>query len=113
MTGATRCWSPRAAPKRSPPRIMGLAGPGDEVVLIEPAYDSYRPIAEAAGATVKAVTLAPPDFRLTDAMLAAAITPQHPRGDDQLAAQSHRPGVRRRDEMEAHRAGGDAKATPM
>ena len=37
--------------------IMGLAGPGDEMVLIEPAYDSYRPIAEAAGAVVKAVTL--------------------------------------------------------
>ena len=30
--------------------IMGLVGPGDEVVLIEPAYDSYRPIAEAVGA---------------------------------------------------------------
>ena len=56
--------------------IMGLAGPGDEVVLIEPAYDSYRPIAEAAGAVVKTVTLAPPDFRLTHAMLAAAITPR-------------------------------------
>jgi aspartate/methionine/tyrosine aminotransferase len=56
--------------------IMGLAGPGDEVVLIEPAYDSYRPIAEAAGAVVKTVTLAPPDFRLTGAMLAAAITPR-------------------------------------
>jgi N-succinyldiaminopimelate aminotransferase len=56
--------------------IMGLAGPGDEVVLIEPAYDSYRPIAEAAGAVVKTITLTPPDFRLTGAMLAAAITPR-------------------------------------
>ena len=28
---------------------MGLVGPGDEVVLIEPAYDSYRPIVEAVG----------------------------------------------------------------
>jgi N-succinyldiaminopimelate aminotransferase len=56
--------------------ILGLAGPGDEVVLIEPAYDSYRPIAEAAGATVKTVSLTPPDFRLSEAMLAAAITPR-------------------------------------
>ena len=56
--------------------IMGLAGPGDEVVLIEPAYDSYRPIAEAVGAAIKTITLAPPDFRLTDSMLAAAITPR-------------------------------------
>lgn len=56
--------------------ILGLAGPGDEVVLIEPAYDSYRPIAEAAGASVKTVTLAPPAFRLTYEMLAAAVTPR-------------------------------------
>ena len=56
--------------------ILGLAGPGDEVVLIEPAYDSYRPIAEAAGAVVKTITLAPPSFRLTHEMLAAAITPR-------------------------------------
>ncbi|MGZ5921431.1 MAG: aminotransferase [Rhizomicrobium sp.] len=56
--------------------ILGLVGPGDEIVLIEPAYDSYRPIAEAAGAVVKTVTLAPPDFRLTYVMLAAAITPR-------------------------------------
>src|SRR5580765_823647 len=30
--------------------ILALAGGGGEVVLIEPAYDSYRPIALAAGA---------------------------------------------------------------
>jgi len=56
--------------------IMALAGPGDEVVLIEPAYDSYRPIAEAMGTIIKTITLTPPDFRLTEAMLAAAITPR-------------------------------------
>jgi N-succinyldiaminopimelate aminotransferase len=56
--------------------IMALAGPGDEVVLIEPAYDSYRPIAEAAGATIKTVTLAPPHWRLTRETLAAAVTPK-------------------------------------
>ncbi|HEX4533082.1 MAG TPA: aminotransferase [Rhizomicrobium sp.] len=55
--------------------IMGLAGPGDEVVLIEPAYDSYRPIAEAVGAKVKSISLAPPDWRLNADALAAAITP--------------------------------------
>ena len=56
--------------------IMALAGPGDEVVLIEPTYDSYRPIAEAAGAVVKTVTLAPPGWRLTEEALKAAITPK-------------------------------------
>ena len=37
--------------------ILGLTGPGDEVVLIEPAYDSYRPIAAAAGAVIRSLTL--------------------------------------------------------
>ncbi len=55
--------------------IMALVGPGDEIVLIEPAYDSYRPMAEAAGATVRTVKLSPPDWRLTEAGLAAAVTP--------------------------------------
>jgi aspartate/methionine/tyrosine aminotransferase len=55
--------------------IMGLAGAGGEVVLIEPSYDSYRPIAEAVGAKIKTVKLAPPDWRLNAEALAAAITP--------------------------------------
>jgi N-succinyldiaminopimelate aminotransferase len=56
--------------------IMALAGPGDEVVLIEPAYDSYRPIAEAAGAAIRTIRLAPPDWRLTREALAEAVTPR-------------------------------------
>jgi aspartate/methionine/tyrosine aminotransferase len=55
--------------------IMGLAGPGGEVVLIEPAYDSYGPIAEAVGATVKTLKLSPPAWKLDEAALAAVITP--------------------------------------
>ena len=55
--------------------IMAMAGPGGEVVLIEPAYDSYGPIAEAVGAKIRTVKLAPPDWRLDEAALAAAITP--------------------------------------
>ncbi|MGH6829078.1 MAG: aminotransferase [Rhizomicrobium sp.] len=54
--------------------IMGLVGPGDEVVLIEPAYDSYRPIVEAAGGIARTITLQPPRWRLTEDLLAAAIT---------------------------------------
>jgi len=56
--------------------IMGLVGPGDEVVLIEPAYDSYRPIVEAVGGVAKTVTLSPPAWRLTQEALAAAVTPK-------------------------------------
>jgi N-succinyldiaminopimelate aminotransferase len=56
--------------------IMGLVGQGGEVVLIEPAYDSYAPIAEAVGARVKTVKLAPPHWRLEADVLAAAIAPE-------------------------------------
>jgi aspartate/methionine/tyrosine aminotransferase len=54
--------------------IMGLVGQGGEVVLIEPAYDSYPPIAEAVGATIRRVKLAAPDYRLHEADLRAAFT---------------------------------------
>jgi aspartate/methionine/tyrosine aminotransferase len=54
--------------------MLGLAGPGDEAIIIEPAYDCYRPILEAAGAKVKAVRLQPPDWLLDERALAAAFS---------------------------------------
>jgi len=54
--------------------LMAMAGVGDEVVMIEPTYDSYRPMAEGAGAVVRCVKLLPPDWRLTEEALRAAIT---------------------------------------
>lgn len=56
--------------------IMGLVKPGDEVVLIEPAYDSYRPIVEAVGGVAKPIRLAAPGWQLTEAALAAAFGPK-------------------------------------
>jgi len=56
--------------------IMAFSGEGGEVVLIEPAYDSYRLIAEAVGAMIRTVKLVPPHWRLTEEALAAAITPK-------------------------------------
>jgi N-succinyldiaminopimelate aminotransferase len=56
--------------------ILAFAAPGDEFVLVEPTYDSYRPIVEATGAVVKAIKLAPPDWQLTEAALRAAIGPK-------------------------------------
>jgi aspartate/methionine/tyrosine aminotransferase len=56
--------------------ILALAGEGGEVVVIEPAYDSYRPIALAAGARVKTLKLSPPDWRLEERILAELVTPE-------------------------------------
>ena len=56
--------------------ILATAVPGAEFVLIEPTYDSYRPIVESTGTTIKTVKLSPPDWRLTEDALRAAIGPK-------------------------------------
>ncbi len=70
--------------------IQALVGPGDEVVLLEPAYDSYQPIVELCGGVVRRVPLARPGFgvdwqRLADALgprtrLVIVNTPHNPSG---------------------------------
>jgi N-succinyldiaminopimelate aminotransferase len=54
--------------------VLGLCDPGDEVVVFEPMYDSYPATIAFAGATRRAVTLRPPDFRITAEALHGAIT---------------------------------------
>lgn len=54
--------------------FLGLINPGEEVILIEPYYDSYRACAAMAGATPRYVTLRPPEFALDEAQLRAAFT---------------------------------------
>ena len=44
--------------------FMGLLNPGDEVVLIEPLYDSYLPIIRHIGAVPKLVRVEPPHWEL-------------------------------------------------
>ncbi len=56
--------------------FMGLVEPGDEVVLIEPAYDSYAPGVVMAGGTVRWVPLDPDDLSLDTAALSAAMGPR-------------------------------------
>jgi aspartate/methionine/tyrosine aminotransferase len=56
--------------------LMAMAGVGDEVVMIEPTYDSYRPMAEGAGAVVKAVKLEAPGWRLTEEALRKVVGPK-------------------------------------
>ena len=56
--------------------LFGLIEPGDEVVLIEPLYDSYLPIVRRAGGIPKLVRLEPPEWRLPKEELAAAFGPK-------------------------------------
>ncbi|KAA1425209.1 pyridoxal phosphate-dependent aminotransferase [Mumia zhuanghuii] len=53
--------------------ILGLVDPGDEVVVLEPYYDSYVAVLEFAGGVRKPVTLRAPDFRLDLDALRAAV----------------------------------------
>ena len=43
--------------------IQALAGPGDEVIAFDPAYDAYEPAVRLAGARCIRLPLAPPQFR--------------------------------------------------
>jgi N-succinyldiaminopimelate aminotransferase len=56
--------------------LFGLLEPGDEIVMFEPLYDSYIPIARRAGAHVKLVRLRPPDWEIPMDELAAAFGPR-------------------------------------
>lgn len=44
--------------------ITTVVRPGDEVILVEPAYDSYRPVVELSGGKVVAYQLAYPDYQI-------------------------------------------------
>ncbi|MGA0546425.1 aminotransferase [Brevundimonas sp. VNH65] len=55
--------------------VLTVVRPGDGVVVIEPAYDAYGPLVRRAGGEVQTVRLAPPDWRLTEAVIQAAVTP--------------------------------------
>ena len=56
--------------------LMAVLNPGDEVVLIEPLYDTYLPVVRLLGATPRLVRLEPPEWELPRAALAAAFGPR-------------------------------------
>jgi methionine aminotransferase len=56
--------------------ILCCAGPGDEVIVLEPCYDSYVPGIELSGATVVRVPLTPGSFRPDFERIAAALGPR-------------------------------------
>ncbi|HUF73683.1 MAG TPA: methionine aminotransferase [Gammaproteobacteria bacterium] len=70
--------------------VLALAGSGEEVIVFDPAYDSYAPAITLAGAATVHLPLAPPDFRIDFDRLKAALnertrlvvinTPHNPSG---------------------------------
>jgi N-succinyldiaminopimelate aminotransferase len=56
--------------------LLGLCDPGDEVVVLEPYYDSYAACIAFAGAGRRPVTLQPPAFALDGDALHNAIGPR-------------------------------------
>ena len=56
--------------------ILAVVHPGDEVIVLEPCYDSYVPNIELAGGVVVRVPLTPGTFRPDFDQIGAAITAQ-------------------------------------
>ncbi|MBW2608768.1 MAG: aminotransferase class I/II-fold pyridoxal phosphate-dependent enzyme [Deltaproteobacteria bacterium] len=56
--------------------MLGILEPGDEVVLLEPTYDAYAPLASMAGARIRYVPLKDPEFGLPREELAEAFGPK-------------------------------------
>ncbi|WP_232678319.1 pyridoxal phosphate-dependent aminotransferase [Nocardioides sp. R-C-SC26] len=56
--------------------LLGLVEPGDEVVVLEPYYDSYVAMLEVCGGIRRPVTLRAPDFRVDLDELRAAVGPR-------------------------------------
>jgi len=71
--------------------LLGLCNPGDEVVVIEPRYDSYGACIAFAGAERRVVTLRPPDFRLDADALRQAIVGGRGRARALLVNTPHNP----------------------
>ncbi len=56
--------------------VLALVKPGDEVIVLEPCYDSYVPNIELAGGVVVRVPLTPGTFRPDFGRIAAALSPK-------------------------------------
>ncbi len=56
--------------------ILAIVHPGDDVIVLDPCYDSYEPNIELAGGRCVHVPLTPGTFAPDFALIAAAITPR-------------------------------------
>jgi len=76
VDGATEVVVTSGATEAITASLMALLNPGDEVVLIEPLYDTYLPVVRMLGAVPRLVRLMPPKWELPRAELAAAFGPR-------------------------------------
>ncbi|HKU92230.1 MAG TPA: aminotransferase [Sphingomicrobium sp.] len=56
--------------------ILATVTPGDEVIILTPAYDSYAPMIRRGGAVPREIALRPPEWRVDRAALEAVVTPK-------------------------------------
>jgi N-succinyldiaminopimelate aminotransferase len=56
--------------------ILATIAPGDEVIILTPAYDSYAPMIRRGGGVPREVALNPPEWRIVRGDIEAAITPR-------------------------------------
>ncbi|MGD2127182.1 MAG: methionine aminotransferase [Desulfobacteraceae bacterium] len=56
--------------------LLGILEPGDEIILLEPWFDSYPPLAALAGARIRYVSLTIPEFGVPREELAEAFNPR-------------------------------------
>ena len=55
--------------------LLATITPGDEVIIMTPAYDAYAPLVRRAGGVVREVALKPPGWRIERAAIEAAVSP--------------------------------------
>ncbi len=56
--------------------LLALLNPGDELIILEPGHETFRPSALLAGAAAVPVVLDAPDYRIDADRLEAAVTPR-------------------------------------
>jgi len=56
--------------------ILATTAPGDDVIILTPAYDSYAPMIRRGGAVPREVALKPPQWRIDRAAIEAVVTPK-------------------------------------